>query len=89
MDGITASAETSAILDAARWLLAVAWPLVECRGLTLVGVALGNLHDDQAFQLALPFGRAPASDLDDAVDGVRDRFGLAAITRGVRRRQVA
>ncbi len=41
----------------------------------------GNLHDDRAVQLALPFDRAMA--VDGAVDGVRDRFGSSAITRAV------
>jgi DNA polymerase-4 len=33
-------------------------------------------------QLALPFGRSRGA-LDDALDGVRDRFGGASITRAV------
>ncbi|WP_243725495.1 DNA polymerase IV [Actinomadura rubrisoli] len=74
-----ATAETPVILDAARDLLAAAAPMIGSRGLTLVGVSLGNLHDDAAVQLALPFDQAMA--LDAAVDGVRDRFGSSAITR--------
>jgi DNA polymerase-4 len=46
-----------------------------------VGVALANLADAGAEQLALPFDTARR--LDAAVDEVRDRFGSAAITRGV------
>jgi DNA polymerase-4 len=76
-----ATAETSAILAAARRLLAAAAPLIEERGLTLIGVSLGNLHDDRAVQLALPFDQAMA--VDGAVDGVRGRFGSSAITRAV------
>ncbi|WP_233526310.1 DNA polymerase IV [Actinomadura spongiicola] len=80
-----ATAETPVILDAARGLLAAAAPLVESRGLTLIGVSLGNLRDDRAVQLALPLDRTSAAgrDLDGAVDGVRDRFGANAITRAV------
>ena len=58
-------------------------PLIERRGCTLVGVALGNLADDAAVQLALPFERQRARALDLAVDGVRERFGVGAVTRGV------
>jgi DNA polymerase IV len=78
-----ATAETPAILDSTRSLLAAAWPVVVDRGLTLIGITLGNLHDDAAVQLALPFDRAPAGAVDGAVDEVRDRFGSAAITRAV------
>ncbi|WP_246007381.1 DNA polymerase IV [Actinomadura pelletieri] len=80
-----ATAETPVILDAARGLLAAAAPLVESRGLTLIGVSLGHLRDDRAVQLALPLDRtsAAARELDGAVDGVRDRFGANAITRAV------
>ncbi|WP_433479064.1 DNA polymerase IV [Spirillospora sp. CA-142024] len=76
-----ATAETPAILAAARGLLAAAAPLIESRGLTLIGVSLGNLHDDRAVQLALPFDQATA--VDTAVDDVRSRFGSSAITRAV------
>lgn len=76
-----ATAETPVILAAARVLLAAAMPVIEERGLTLIGVSLGDLHDDRAVQLALPFDRGMA--VDGAVDGVRDRFGSSAITRAV------
>jgi DNA polymerase IV len=82
-----ATARTDAVLEAARILLAAAAPLIAERGITLVGVAVANLDDDTAVQLALPFTerRPPTreSALDAALDGVRDRFGSAAVTRGV------
>ena len=78
-----ATAETHAILLAARVLLAAARPAIEQRGLTLLGVSVANVDDDRAVQLRLPLDRHAGSALDAAVDGVRDRFGDAAITRGV------
>jgi len=78
-----ATAQTQTILATARGLLAVATPMIQRQGLTLVGVALANLHDDGAIQLALPFDRHRAGALDAALDDVRDRFGSAAVTRAV------
>jgi DNA polymerase IV len=75
------TAHTQTILATARELLTAATPLIECRGLTLIGVALTNLADEGTIQLALPFARA--GDLDAALDSVRDRFGSTAITRAV------
>jgi DNA polymerase-4 len=78
-----ATAHTHTILDTVRGLLATAAPLIERQGLTLVGVAVGNLDDDGAVQLALPFDRQGGRALDAALDGVRERFGSAAVTRAV------
>jgi len=78
-----ATAQTRAVLATVRDLLAAARPMVERRGLTLVGVAVGNLGDDHTVQLPLPFPRRSASALDVAVDAVRERFGSNAITRAV------
>ena len=78
-----ATADTQTILATASDLLKAAMPMIERQGLTLVGVALGNLTDDRAIQLALPFGEHCASALDATLDSVRDRFGSAAITRAV------
>jgi DNA polymerase-4 len=78
-----ATDETSAILDACRRLLAFATPLTEARGLTLVGVSVANVEDAHAFQLALPLDGPPPRSVDAAVDAIRERFGTAAITRGV------
>ncbi|MBA2360054.1 MAG: DNA polymerase IV [Actinobacteria bacterium] len=52
-----ATAQTDAILATARGLLATAIPTIERRGLTLVGVAITNLEDADAVQLALPVDR--------------------------------
>ena len=78
-----ATAHTTTILAAARELLAVATPLIERQGITLVGISIANLDDDRAVQLTLPFGRGSGGALDAALDDVRERFGSAAITRAV------
>jgi len=76
------TAHTGTILSAVRALVAAASPMIERRGLTLVGIAVGNL-DDESLQLELPFDEVPAGALDSALDGVRERFGSAAVTRAV------
>jgi DNA polymerase IV len=77
------TASTQAILATARALLVTAVPLIESRGITLVGVAVGNLGDSRSVQLALPFDPHSSDALDAAVDEVRERFGTASITRAV------
>jgi len=74
-----ATANTQAILVTARALLATATPLIERRGITLVGCSVAMLEEDRTRQLLL----GPEEALDVAVDAVRDRFGSAAITRAV------
>ena len=54
-----ATAQTQTILATARGLLAAAMPMIERQGITLVGVALGNLGDADAVQLAFPFEGQP------------------------------
>ncbi len=78
-----ATTQTRTILATARGLLATAMPLIQGQGITLLGVALGNLEDGGTVQLVLPFDHERASALDAALDDVRDRFGSAAITRAV------
>ena len=75
--------QTRTILATARGLLATAMPLIERQGISLIGVAVGNLSDGRAAQLVLPFDRETASALDAVVDDVRDRFGPNALTRAV------
>jgi DNA polymerase IV len=78
-----ATDETEAILDSARALLANAGPLIQCEGITLVGIAVANLENADAVQLTLPFERRRGPALDAALDDVRRRFGSDAITRAV------
>jgi DNA polymerase IV len=76
-----ATDETQAVLETARELLAAALPAIERQGITLVGVAVANLEDGGAVQLALPFDGRATGALDAAVDEVRRRFGRDAVTR--------
>jgi DNA polymerase IV len=76
------TAETRTILATARDLLAVAAPLIEAKGITLVGVTLSNLETVDE-QLLLPGDRRRAGALDAALDEVRERYGTDAIVRAV------
>ena len=75
-----ATDRTETILAAARVLLGAAQPLIEQRGITLVGVALTNLEDSGPGQLPLDDRTAL---LDSTLDELRERFGTEAITRAV------
>jgi len=72
---------TRTVHATAAALLDEAWPMIEQRGLTLLGVAVGNLRDVTAVQLTLPFERAEMIELEAALDAVRDRFGGSSISR--------
>jgi len=74
--------QSQTILDAARTLLASARPLIERRGITLVGLSLTNLESADRVQLCLMDDWRPEA-LDAALDEVRDRYGSRSITRGV------
>jgi DNA polymerase-4 len=77
-----ATAHSQTILVTARALLATAMPMIERRGLTLVGIAVAQLENDSAVQLTLPFDRH-CSALDAALDVVHDRFGSDAVMRAI------
>ncbi|AGZ45044.1 DNA polymerase IV [Actinoplanes friuliensis] len=78
---LKATMQTRTILETARQLLREARPLIDERGLTLVGVAVGNLDSDGAVQLELPFDVQVEDGLDTALDKVRDRFGSSSVKR--------
>jgi DNA polymerase-4 len=77
------TAQTQLVLATVRALLAAEAPVIERRGLTLVGVSVANLSNAGALQLALPFDRHDLGALDHAMDDVRDKYGSKSLTRGV------
>ena len=77
------TAETQAVLAAARDLLGAASPEIGRRGLTLIGIAVTNLGDERTLQEELPLWAPGWSALDAALDEVRERYGADAIVRGV------
>jgi len=89
------SGATATWWEVGRRLLREAWPLIEERGCTLLGITISGLVDARTEQLELPLGleRLAGSDgrpapqagreLDGALDAVRDRFGKEAVTRAV------
>ena len=74
--------QSAEILATARGLLTAASPLIETRGITLVGISLTNLEHSDRIQLTLTDDWRPDA-LDAALDEVRDRFGSSAVTRAV------
>jgi DNA polymerase IV len=74
--------QSQTILGAARTLLTTAKPLIERRGITLVGLSLTNLQSADRVQLSLTDDWRPEA-LDAALDEIRDRHGSKAITRAV------
>ncbi|MCU1488092.1 MAG: DNA-directed polymerase [Actinomycetia bacterium] len=78
-----ATAHTSTLLAALRAVLAEAAPLIEAKGITLLGISIANLDDDGSVQLELPFDRTALTSLDLALDDVNERFGSSAVTRAV------
>jgi DNA polymerase IV len=73
------TAGTGTIIAAARALLAAARPLIERRGITLLGITVANLSDHAQLELPLEPRLDPALDL--AIDEIRKRFGNGAIRR--------
>ena len=79
-----ATGSTEPILAAARELVVAASPLFAERGLTLIGFAVSNIDPDGAQQLELPFdARVDLTAVDQAMDGIRRRYGNSALTHGV------
>ena len=75
-----ATCSTHDVLRTSQMLLNDAWPQATRRGLTRIGIAVTNLGDADAVQLALPLDAAPA-ELDSTIDDIRDRFGGSSIGR--------
>jgi DNA polymerase-4 len=76
------TSHTQTILRAVKELLAGAMPMIERQGITLVGISVSNLDNDDAVQLTLPFDRYSDA-LDATLDELRERFGSAVVTRAV------
>ena len=78
-----ATAQTQSILAAARGLLREATPTIQSQGLTLIGLTLTNLDNDDAIQMALPLESRWVPTLDAALDDLSERFGSSIVTRAV------
>ncbi|MFK7916557.1 MAG: DNA polymerase IV [Ilumatobacter sp.] len=81
-----ATAATGQIQAVARAILDAAWPMIDARGVTLLGLSVGNLVDDVdagGSQLALPFEAAESAPVEGALDAVRERFGASSLTRAI------
>jgi DNA polymerase IV len=78
-----ATAQTQTILKTARKLVKISTPMIEDHGITLIGLTLTNLDNDEAIQLALEFDRRWIPNLDAALDDLHERFGSSVVTRAV------
>jgi DNA polymerase-4 len=80
---VRSTQHTGTVLAAVRALFDGVGPLIEQKGLTLVGVSVANLDDASAIQLTLPFDGHPTDALDATLDELHDRFGADAVIRAV------
>jgi DNA polymerase-4 len=78
-----ATGRTEELLSVARGLLLASMPTILARGCTLIGITFTNLSNDDAIQLALPFGRDRSEAVDHALDAVREKYGSRSIGRAV------
>ncbi|UGT55737.1 DNA polymerase IV [Nocardia asteroides] len=78
---VEATDATATLRRAARELLDTAQPLIDERGITLIGLSLTNLDDADTMQLTLPLEPRAENTLDATLDDLRRRFGSAAVTR--------
>jgi len=76
-----ATSATAVVHATATGILDTAWPLIEERGISLLGISVGSLADRDAVQLVLPFERCEAEQLDTVLDAVHERFGRTALQR--------
>ena len=76
-----ATSATAVVHATAAGVLDAAWPLIEARGISLLGISVGSLADRDAVQLVLPFERCEADELDTVLDAVHERFGRTALGR--------
>ena len=85
---------TEAIAAVALALLHQAQPIIDEKGITLIGLSVANLSSDRVVQLMLPLDRHDhlvsmtahrvtdhQTELDHAVDDLRQRFGNQSVTR--------
>ena len=77
----TASDRTSVLLGVARELFAAAQPEITERGLTLIGISLGQLARADSLTPELPIDWNDSARLDTVLDAVRDRFGTTSVAR--------
>jgi DNA polymerase-4 len=80
---LRATLHTQTILNSIRGLLAAAMPMIDQRGLTMIGISVTNLGHTDWIQPELPFESARGGELDAALDSVRDKFGTRSIDRAV------
>ncbi len=77
-----ATNHTPTMLATARILLATALPKITAEGISLLGLSLTNLQEENPLQLTLPLDAHSGLELDVTLDAVRDRFGSRSVTRG-------
>lgn len=77
------TSHTETLLNAVRHLVGEAMPLIRDKGVTLIGISVSNLDDADSLQLSLPFDDHAGTELDSAVDAIRERFGSTSLRRAV------
>ncbi|WP_394553686.1 DNA polymerase IV [Agromyces sp. MMS24-JH15] len=72
---------TAVLLSLARGLFVAARSEIDARGITLIGVSFAQLSRGDEIPLELPIDWGDGQRLDTVLDGVRERFGAASVSR--------